>query len=107
LEIIFDDPAFEIAMKMAYWLDELLSDWAAKNVPSQQAAWPASRLERSTSDYFVIFRSKLTLSPNLDSSYSARRKSYLQREGSRQVMGQSMDPGHGMVPCRQGAVHPS
>jgi hypothetical protein len=34
-EIIYDDPAFEVAMEMAYWLDELLSDWAAKNVPSQ------------------------------------------------------------------------
>jgi hypothetical protein len=33
-EIIYDDPAFEVAMEMAYWLDELLSDWAAKNVPS-------------------------------------------------------------------------
>ena len=33
-KIIYDDPAFEVAMEMAYWLDELLSDWAAKNVPS-------------------------------------------------------------------------
>jgi hypothetical protein len=34
-EIIYDDPAFEVAMETAYWLEELLSDWAAKNVPSQ------------------------------------------------------------------------
>jgi hypothetical protein len=34
-EIIYDDPAFEVAMEMAYWLDELLCDWAAKDVSSQ------------------------------------------------------------------------
>jgi hypothetical protein len=34
-EIIYDDPAFKVAMEMAYWLDELLCDWATKDVPSQ------------------------------------------------------------------------
>jgi len=31
-ELIYDDPAFEVAMETAYWLDELLCDWAAKDV---------------------------------------------------------------------------
>jgi hypothetical protein len=29
-EIIYDDPAFEVAMEMAYWLDELLCDLGGK-----------------------------------------------------------------------------